>query len=153
MYSIDTSALLDGLVRHYPIATFPGLWSRIDDLIQNNRLKACEMVKDELDRRDDDASAWIKARPEMVVPIDTERQPHIRRILATHPRLVDTRRGRSTADPFVIALAMQLGCPVVTGEAATGVPTKPNIPDVCQAEGIECITFLQLIQRSGWVFR
>lgn len=32
VYSVDTSALIDGLERYYPEDTFPALWERIDEL-------------------------------------------------------------------------------------------------------------------------
>lgn len=32
-YSFDTSALIDGMERFYPIGNFPALWDRFDDLI------------------------------------------------------------------------------------------------------------------------
>ncbi len=33
-YSIDTSAILDGWRRYYPPRAFPGLWIRMEELIQ-----------------------------------------------------------------------------------------------------------------------
>ena len=65
-----------------------------------------------------------------------------------HPRLVDTVKGRSGADPFVIALAATTNptMTVVTEEQ----PGKTKIPDVCKAEKIECIGLADLIERENW---
>lgn len=41
-YSFDTSALIDGIERFYPIGNFPALWNRIDDLIKTGRLHVSE---------------------------------------------------------------------------------------------------------------
>lgn len=41
-YSFDTSALIDGIERFYPIENFPALWNRIDDLIKTGRLHVSE---------------------------------------------------------------------------------------------------------------
>lgn len=153
MYSIDTSGFLDGMRRYYPPATFPGIWARMEDLAEAGHLKLCEMVKGELAKRDDEALRWVEARREMVLPLDDDRQRIVKDLLRTYPRLVDTRKGRSGADPFVIAVAVKFKCPVVTGEPFTGNMVKPRIPDVCQEMGIPYLSFLQLIQREGWVFK
>ena len=73
-------------------------------------------------------------------------------ILLSHDKLLDTRRGRSAADPFVIALAKVHRCTVVTGERPTGTPNRPNIPDVCSDLGIRCIGMLELYREQGWRF-
>jgi hypothetical protein len=41
-YSFDTSALIDGVERFYPIANFPALWEKIDELISDGRLHVSE---------------------------------------------------------------------------------------------------------------
>ena len=57
-YCIDTSAILDGWVRHYPIDTFPALWDRLDRLVDSGRLCTSDEVLRELEAKDDDALAW-----------------------------------------------------------------------------------------------
>jgi hypothetical protein len=52
----------------------------------------------------------------------------------------------------VIAVASVHKCSVVTGESASGKITKPRIPDVCEALGIEVLSFLGLVRRERWVF-
>lgn len=152
-YSIDTSAFLDGWVRYYPPDTFPGLWLRIEQLIEDGDLRATEEVLHELEKKDDDVFAWAKERKDALsVPIDDRIQPAVSVILEDFEKLLDTRKNRSAADPFVIALAQIEGCTVVTGEGPTGSPDRPNIPDVCSGLGVPCISLLQLIRREGWTF-
>jgi Domain of unknown function (DUF4411) len=150
MYSIDTSGILDGFVRLYPPDTFPALWNRIDALILVGELRACEMVQVEISKKDDVALEWMKSRPELVSPLDERRQQLVKDILRDYPRLVDTKKGRSGADPFVIALGMTLKCPIITGESKTRNMTSPRIPDVCNALGLETIGFLEFIRREKW---
>jgi hypothetical protein len=75
-------------------------------------------------------------------------------LLALYPRLVDTHRNRSQADPFVIATAERLGkgTVVVTGEKRRGKLDTPKIPDVCDMRGIRPITFLEMLRELGWKF-
>ena len=87
----------------------------------------------------------------MLVPPDEEIQRKVAELLGKYPRLVDTLKGRSQADPFVIATAVVFGAVVVTGELP-GTPEKPRIPFVCQAEGVRSINFLEMIRELGLTF-
>jgi len=151
-YSVDTSGWLDGWQRHYPPDVFPSLWSRIDSQIAAGEIISSEEVYVELKRKDDELHDWIQARKQMLVPLDEAIQLQVVALLNEFPRLVDTLRGRSKADPFVIATAMKRGAVVVTGEPLTGKFDKPRIPDVCQVKNIRCITFLQMIRELKLTF-
>ncbi|MCK5505032.1 MAG: DUF4411 family protein [Thermodesulfovibrionia bacterium] len=152
IYSIDTSALLDGWVRHYPPDVFPALWDRIDELIKDGKLRATEEVLFELEKKSDDVYKWVKSKSFLFVPIDDDIQITVRTILHKHERLVDARKNRSAADPFVIALAQLNGCKVVTAELSSNNLRKPHIPDVCRALNIPSINFLQLVREEEWRF-
>lgn len=151
-YCVDTSGWLDGWQRYYPKDVFPSLWAKLDELIARGDIIASEEVYVELQRKSDDLHDWIKDRKQMLVPLDEAIQARALELLAEFPRLVDTLRGRSRADPFVIATAMERGTVVVTGEPLTGKMEKPRIPDVCKVKNIRCITFLQMIRELGLSF-
>lgn len=152
-YSIDTSALLDAWRRQYPPDVMPALWDGLDRLVQSGDLRATEEVLHELERKDDDVFEWGKRRSGLFVEIDDPIQPVVQAILRDHKKLLDTRKSRSGADAFVIALAQLNNAAVVTSERATGSVNRPNIPDVCTALGLRCISMLGLIREQGWVFR
>ncbi|MCC6222493.1 MAG: DUF4411 family protein [Thermoleophilia bacterium] len=151
-YSIDTSAILDGWVRHYPIDVFPRLWANLDSLIRENRLWASGEVIRELAAKDDDVFGWAKQRLQLIVELDEDVQAATSEILAVFQTMVDTMKGRSRADPFVIAVARVRGCTVVTGEKNTGTRDRPRIPLVCQHFGVPCIDLLGLIRAERWRF-
>jgi len=152
-YSIDTSSILEAWRRRYPPDIFPALWERLEGAIAGGVLGASEEVLLELEKRDDEVHEWAKKhKATLFVPIDEEQQRHVATILAGYERLVDTRKNRSAADPFVIALAMANGCGVVTAEAATGKADRPNIPDVCTGVGIRCLGLLEFFRELGWRF-
>jgi len=148
-YSIDSSGVLD-LFRYYPPDVFPTIWKELDGAANAGNIFAIDEVYRELQKKDDVAFQWLKARYSMVVAIDTEIQKRVTAILASHPRLVDTRRNRSSGDPFVIALAQSRNMSVVTGERASGVIARPNIPDVCSVLRIPCINVLTMFRKEGW---
>lgn len=145
-YCIDTSAWLDGWERHYPPDVFPSLWSKLEGLVAEGRIFSSEEVYIELAKKDDELHRWMMSRKDMLIPLTEDIQRRVVMLLGKYPRLVDTLRGRSKADPFVIATAMELDAIVVTGEVLTGKLDKPRIPDVCEAEGIACMGFLELIR-------
>jgi hypothetical protein len=111
-----------------------------------------EEVYGELSRKSDELHDWVKDRKQMLVPTDEAVQYRVIELLAVYPRLVDTLKNRSAADPFVVATAELCGAVVVTGEVLTGKMDKPRIPDVCRARGIRCITFLEMIRELKLTF-
>jgi hypothetical protein len=100
-------------------------------------------------KKDDELFAWCKERKEtMFVEIDDDTQAAVARIMRDHPKLVDTTKGRSGADPFVIALA-------ATGNPTMTVVTeeflgKSRIPDVCNAQKILWCGVADLIEKEDW---
>jgi hypothetical protein len=152
VYCIDTSALIAAWQERYPAENFPAFWRRMDDLIEAGRLTAPIEVLRETERRSDELHAWLTARKDMFRELDDEIQVEATKVLAQFPRLVGERRLRTSADPFVIALARISSLQVVTEEKPTGAPLRPNIPDVCMALGMPvCTSLLDLIRAERWV--
>lgn len=152
IYCVDASGWLDGWVRDYPQDVFPSLWEKLAQCIADGVVRCSEEVYVELEKKDDGLHDWLMARKEVLVPIDEEIQRSVSQLLALYPRLVDTHRNRSQADPFVIATAESLKAVVVTGEKPRGKMDIPKIPDVCAARGIRCISFLEMLRELGWKF-
>jgi hypothetical protein len=69
-------------------------------------------------------------------------------VLSKFSRLVGERKLRTSADPFVLAVAQVEQSQIVTDEKPTGNIHRPNIPDVCAALGM----FNCVIGRSCWKF-
>lgn len=149
-YSLDTSALLDGRARYYPPDVFPKLWQNFEQLVRDGGIKASEMVRYELEKKDDETFGWVKEL-DLFVDTDEEIQQIVTDILRDHKRLVQEGGQRSLGDPWVIALAKQKNCVVVTGENG-GSDDRPKIPSVCRALNIDCISILELIRRERWTF-
>jgi hypothetical protein len=147
-YVIDTCSLTT-LRRVYPRDVFSGAWLKLDDLASKNILVSSEMVYHELSSQDDEVTAWANEHDSIFIPLDAAVQIQAKEILRSHSSLVDLKRRKSGADPFVIALAIVMSCAVVTEERPSGGPPKVKIPDVCKAKGIECITLLEMLRREG----
>jgi hypothetical protein len=150
-YSLDTSAILDGWNRYYPPKVFPTVWERPEELASRGVIIATEEVMRELEKQDDEVYRWVKDQPNMVVPIDDQIQIEVSFILNAYPRLVNTQRNRSQADPFVIALARIVDGVVVSGEGRRSLK-NPKVPDVCDDMGIPHMRLVDLLSQQGFTF-
>lgn len=152
-YSIDTSALIDGLERYYPEENFPSLWERIDSLVAEDRLVMSEEVWLEATVHAAAVKDWCERHGEgaLVVPTDAAVAGEVQSILTSFPRLVMEGKSRNRADPFVVAVASLQRATVITGEAE-GNANRPKIPFVCQGIGVPCVKFLDLVRLEGWAF-
>src|SRR5690606_26323320 len=105
-YSLDSSSLIHAWRRAYRPKNFPTFWDLMDGLAKEGRLKISSEVYAELKKKDDDVFKWCKSRKDQVfVDIDAAIQDRVIALMQNHPRLVDTKKGRSGGDPFVIAIA------------------------------------------------
>jgi len=150
-YCLDTSVYVNSWRKHYPIdiEQFKPIWNRIDELGRSGKVFSPEEVWEELKNKDDELLAWIKSRRHLFLPPTEQVQAAMKAIMATHPRLVDTSRGRSIADPWVIAQAQVSSAIVVTEEERRIRPGKsPKIPDVCESLGIPYMSTLEFIRRT-----
>jgi hypothetical protein len=149
-YCIDTSALIAAWSERYPVRRIPGFWQRLDDLIQRNRLVGPEEVRIEIKKKADGLYAWVNERKAMFLELEEPIQQQAKGLLAEFPWLLKNTPGKSPADPFVIALAVERKLTVVT-EESPGNARKPQIPYVCEAKGIKCIDLLGLLEAEDWV--
>jgi hypothetical protein len=146
--------LLDGLERYYPEPMFPGLWKRVDDLIDEGRFRLSEEVWEEARVRDAVTKAWCDGRGKgaLVVPTDPAVALEVQQILTQYPKLVANMKGRNRADAFVIAVARLQGAVVVTGEGPDGNQNRPKIPYICGQLGVQCVRFIDIVRLEGWTF-
>lgn len=120
-------------------------------LVNEGRLVAPVEVLHETKKRSDELHAWLKLHKAMFRELDDANQIEAAQILARFPRLVGEKKLRTSADPFVIALARVEGLQLVTDEKPTGSLSRPNIPDVCVELKMTVIGLLQLIKAENWV--
>ena len=122
----------------------------MDKAAKRGEIFVIEEVVTELKRKDDSICNWVLERDSMIVPIDAGVQRHLAMIMSKYGRLVDTRKSRSGGDPWVIALALERGLTVVTGEKASGNLNKPKIPDVSKDLGVACVGIVDFFRMQGW---
>jgi hypothetical protein len=151
IYCIDTSSLLEAWVRSYRPHSFPTFWQLLERLISDGRCVACEEVKSEVEKDSHGLTAWLRSQSNFVVTFDRKQEREVKKVMKDYPNIVNIRKNKGWADPFVIALASSKGYVVVTEEGA-GSKEGPKIPFVCKAYGIDCISMVEMIERENWIF-
>lgn len=152
LYSFDTSSIMNGRRDLLPPGVFRTLWSNIEAMIAAQSIRAVDVVRDELGKRDDDACTWAKRQAGLFVPLEADIQQATKTVLASHSKLMGKGSGRNAADPFVIGLAIARSGVVVTEETPSGKLDKPRIPDVCKAMQVPCLKLIGFITQQGWSF-
>lgn len=150
-YCIDTSALIAAWSERYPIRHMPQFWQRLDALVDAGRLVAPEEVRREIQKKADGLYDWVNSRKPMFVELEASIQERAKDILREFPWLLKNMPGKSPADPFVIALALDRGLTVIT-EEGRGSEKRPQIPFVCDARNVRCTNLLGLLASEDWVF-
>ncbi|MFA6330194.1 MAG: DUF4411 family protein [Candidatus Micrarchaeia archaeon] len=161
-YIIDTSSLIE-LNRKYPIDVFPGIWKKIEELIGKGFLFSPHEVRKEILVLDDSLKDWVQKQEKLFRPLTANQIELVRTILKKYPSLANPDSEVPSADPFVIALAVEMGkdpqqtlAPVtkiriiVTEERLRG--NRVRIPFVCKDYSIACLNILEMCRAEGWKF-
>ena len=149
-YCLDTNVLIEPWNKYYTIEICPDYWEIIDRLAKQGVIFCPEEVRREIDKIDDELKKWVKSRPHLFREINQTVQVRLREVLERFPRLVDTVKDRSMADPWVIAYAMTENAVVVTKEGPTnGHTPRIRIPDVCNALSIEWMDDHNFVSELG----
>ncbi len=158
-YIIDTSSLIE-LNKHNPMDVYPGVWQKMEQLINNGRLLAPKEVFHEIGNIDDQLHSWTKYQNKLFVEPTPMQIKIVKDILEKFPALIDINR-KYDSDPWVIALTVELiNDPqmklitikhiVVTEEKLRG--NRIRIPFVCQEYKIESLDIIGMFREEGWKF-
>jgi hypothetical protein len=155
IFCLDTNIFIEAWKGYYAFDFFPDYWDSLDQFAQQGIIFATEEVKREIENIDDDLRRWISSKQHFFKPIDDDVQKCLAEVCKdpAHHRLVDSAKGRSKADPWVIAHAMAKDAIVVTKEEfAPPETSRIRIPNVCEDLGIEWINDYGLIRQLGLTF-
>lgn len=149
-YCVDTSVFIESWTKYYSIELCPSYWEVIDQLAKEGRVFSPIEVRRELEKIEDDLFKWAKSRSSsLFADITEDVQLAMRDVIAQFPRLVDSTKQRSIADPWVIAHAQIEKATVVTKEQVASSNKRIKIPDVCQALNIPCIDDFEFYREVG----
>lgn len=149
-YCLDSNVLIQAWQKYYSPNYCQSYWDVLNDLGNQGIIFIPEMVYEEITRTDDDLSEWLKSSMIEVKTIDAEVTNCLKNIYSAdsnHKHMVDSKKGRSLADPWVIAHAMKEQAIVVTKEEKiTAINSnKIKIPNVCDKMNVRWINDFEFV--------
>ena len=154
-YVFDNSPL-SALFRNYYRKSFPSLWQRFDQLVDDDRLVSTREVFREIeDSSIESLLAWANDNRELFATPTAEEGAFVAKIYAVphFQQNIEQKkllRGGKVADPFVIARAACEKRTVVTTE--TMKPKAVKIPNICAHFGVRCLSLAEFMEAEGWTF-
>ena len=155
IFVFDTSAFL--VLKNFYPATFPSLWTQLDELVSRGTIVSVSEVFNELQNCNDTdfIQDWAKRNKAIFAKPSNEELLFVQRILSTphFQNLIGQKailKGKPVADPFVIAAAKIRNGTVVTEEREK--PNAAKIPNVCAHFHIPCLNLETFMKQQGWTF-
>lgn len=157
-FVLDTSAFINGWNHHYRLPVFAGVWDAIGDAMDRNVVVAPSEVLVELGKKSGDAlHVWASRHAVGFVPPEASWVAHFAAIQAYAPHWFEGS-GQHGADPFVVAMALVSGLPVVTyeGQLFSGNPASIRtqsraMPHVCAQASVRVATMFDVLDHLGVV--
>lgn len=150
-YCFDTSSLLEAWGFSYRPKSFPSFWVKLEALIADGRCAIPEEVRYEIENDANDLIGWVRTQKGLVVDFSREQELVVQRVMREYPRLINLKKNKGWADPFVIALATCQDRTVVT-EEKPNVQDPPRIPFICRQLGIASMNLAEMIEQEEWTF-
>lgn len=149
-YCLDSGIFIEAWNKYYSPIFCSDYWDILSELGKKDAIIVPSSVKEEIYKIDDKLKEWLEEHEFLIRDIDEKVQTSLKLIFdkdEKHKRLVDSIKGRSMADPWVIAHALAEKATVVTKEnKEINMDTdRIKIPNVCDNMGIRCIDDFQFI--------
>jgi predicted nucleic acid-binding protein len=153
-YCLDTNIIIEAWNKYYSPVFCSDYWQILKDLGKHNIIFIPRVVYNEIYSKGDELSDWLIQSGISVHEIDEIVIKNLKNIYEKNPihqNLVQEAKGRSLADPWVIAHSMKENAIVVTKEdKITDINSlKIKIPNVCENMGIKWINDFQMIKELG----
>jgi predicted nucleic acid-binding protein len=153
-YVVDTNIIFDLSRRVYPPRLRQEANAVVDRLLAAGSIVSHSEVFQEIKlgaKPGDVALTWAEAHEQIFVDLTPAQEDYLVKVLAEHPDILDPKKTGPDADPMLVALALEIGGVVVTGDGATERSGKTKVKDVCGAYGIRCIDVDEFLTENGWL--
>lgn len=162
IYCMDTSALVT-MHRYYPMRILPDLWKQLEDIFKHDKILSHDFVYDEIvpdKERKDDLAKLVSNYKECFKPISKRQAQLVPEILTLFPQLIDPRSKRDQADPWIIAMVLEIMEDInLFGKesdfvlVSTESEQRPNkIPAVCKHYNIRHMNLFEFFEDNDWQF-
>ncbi|HQU83596.1 MAG TPA: DUF4411 family protein [Pyrinomonadaceae bacterium] len=164
IYCIDTSALIT-MQRYYPLRMLPDLWKHLEELFINNKITSHEFVFDEIVPSDkkaqkDDLATLIAKYKNNFKSISKRQAQLVPQIISTFPHLIDPRSKKDQADPWIIAMVIEMMEEVNLFDkdsdfviiSTESEKSSNKIPAVCKHYKVRHMNLFEFFEDNGWQF-
>lgn len=151
-YLLDSNILII-VARILNINLFPSFWNKMYELVLSRSVFICSKVKDEIDKGNDDLTAWINKLPDSsIIEIDEDIMNKYSDIInwsqtKKYTTVAKNQFAQSKiADAFIVATALSKNLTITTEEKPGGnTINNIKIPDVAKAFGVRCCNLSQML--------
>jgi hypothetical protein len=157
-FCFDTSAFINSWNFHYRLPVFEGVWTALAGALNDGIVCGPSEVFEEVAvRAGDDLHNWLVDHKDSFIPPAQTWPAHLVTVQQHAPHWF-MGTGEHSADPFVVALAMDQQLPVVTyegiafsGDAAKVGTYRRSILHVCSLCGVQTVTMFDVLSHLGVV--
>ena len=153
--------VLDGQASQVPLYSDEerrAIWAGLESLANEGRLKLIREVKQELRRLYPESLARLDGYKWVSAPrVGTDLQWRYQALLSKYPDLTpEDDLTHDPADPWLIVTAQKYSYAILSDEVREKekkgrVKHGPQIPDICDAENIDCKRLRELANDEGWL--
>lgn len=149
--------------RFYPTRILPDLWNNLEELFKKLRVRSHEFVYDEIvpsTGTKDDLAKLVSKHKVCFQAITKKQAQVVPEILSLFPHLIDPRSKKDQADPWIIAMVVELmeetslfGKESEFVVVSTESESSPNkIPAVCKHYNVRHMNLFEFYEDNGWSF-
>jgi hypothetical protein len=157
-FILDTSGYVNSWNHHYRLPVFQGVWDALGwALAKGDVISPSEVLVELAKRSGDPLHKWCAQYPRAFIPPAASWAPHLANLRGYAPHWF-AGAGQHDADPFVVAMAMDMQLPVVTyegqafsGNAASVRTQRRGMPHVCALAGVPVVTMFDVLNHLGVV--
>ncbi len=157
-YLLDSNIFITS-EHHIPQDIFAGFWRELGRTLESGAAVLHKTVLDELARRKDPLTAWLKDLDgvEAMPPGEATLEKYLEvcewaRGQGYEPHALREFEDDSRADAWLCAEALASGLTLVTYETPSNSKRKVKIPDVCRGAGARCIGGFDFMRAQGFRF-
>lgn len=153
MYLLDSNIFIEAKNRHYGFDFCPAFWEWLVQQHAADSVGSVDAVSGELREGNDELADWARARPEFFFAADDT-------VVASLSTLSDwcsetdyedaaVSEFLQAADYFLVGHALAHGFTVVTHEKPRDTKRKIQIPNVCDAHGVQWTDPYAMLRAEG----
>lgn len=153
-YILDTNVFIEAKNQYYMFDVCPGFWEWLVERNRDGLVYSVQAVNDELQRGDDDLSAWaIQRGVEFFLPQNVSTARALETVGSETRRMNYEETAVSdffnTADYYLVAEAYAKKYTVVTRETKSNSTRLVKIPNICDELQITCISPFDMLHAEN----